>query len=71
MTHNKGNSLTHAGREQGIRRLTSINLMKRMESSAYAFNLTLTRIKDLVSGTLKTIENFNNQTFVYKRNIML
>lgn len=38
--------LTQSGREQGIRRLTAINLMKRMESSVYAFNLTLKRIKE-------------------------
>lgn len=35
---------TQANREQGIRRLTGINLMKRMESSVYSFNLTLKRI---------------------------
>lgn len=34
---------TQANREQGIRRLTAINLMKRMESSVYSFNLTLIR----------------------------
>ena len=32
---------TQANREQGIRRLTAINLMKRMESSVHSFNLTL------------------------------
>ena len=32
---------TQANREQGISRLTAINLMKRMESSVYPFNLTL------------------------------
>ena len=31
---------TQANREQGIRRLMAINLMKRMESSVYSFNLT-------------------------------
>ena len=43
---------TQANREQGIRRLTAINLMKRMESSVYSFNLTLTRIKDLINLSL-------------------
>ncbi|WP_461820295.1 helicase-related protein [Blautia stercoris] len=50
---------TQANREQGIRRLTAINLMKRMESSVYAFNLTLTRIKELIESTIKTIDEFD------------
>lgn len=50
---------TQANREQGIRRLTAINLMKRMESSVYSFNLTLTRIKELIENTIKTIDEFN------------
>lgn len=48
------------GREQGIRRLTAINLMKRMESSVYSFNLTLTRIKNLIQTTINTIDEFDN-----------
>lgn len=52
-------SLTQVGREQGIRRLMAINLMKRMESSVYSFNLTLTRIKDLINSTIKTIDSFD------------
>lgn len=50
---------TQANREQGIRRLTAINLMKRMESSVYSFNLTLTRIKDLIKSTIDTIDCFD------------
>ena len=37
-------TLTQLGREQGIKRLMAINLMKRMESSVHAFKLTLRRI---------------------------
>ncbi len=55
-------SLTQVGREQGIRRLTAINLMKRMESSVYSFNLTMTRIKDLISNTINTIDNYEQHT---------
>lgn len=55
-------SLTQVGREQGIRRLMAINLMKRMESSVYSFNLTLTRIKDQIERTIKTINDFNRMT---------
>ena len=50
---------TQANREEGIRRLTAINLMKRMESSVYSFNLTLLRIKELIENTINKIENFD------------
>lgn len=53
-------SLTQMGREQGIRRLMAINLMKRMESSVYSFNLTLTRIKELIERTIKTIDEYDS-----------
>lgn len=53
---------TQANREQGIRRLTAINLMKRMESSVYSFNLTLIRIKDLINSTIETIDHFDKHS---------
>lgn len=37
LTHNKGENLTQSGREEGIRRLMSINLLKRLESSVNSF----------------------------------
>ena len=52
--------LTQSGREQGIRRLMATNLMKRMESSVYAFRLTLVRIKDYIDKTIETITEFEN-----------
>lgn len=58
LTHNKGNNLTQKGREQGIRRLMSINLLKRLESSVYSFHLTLGRILDLIRDTIDAINNF-------------
>ncbi|MCI6855225.1 MAG: SNF2-related protein [Firmicutes bacterium] len=58
LTHNKGESLTQTGREQGIRKLMSINLLKRLESSVYSFNLTLSRIKELIDNTIDAIEVF-------------
>ena len=59
---NKGssNNLSQSGREQGIRRLMSINLLKRLESSVYAFNLTLIRIKDLINQTIDMINNYKS-----------
>lgn len=53
---------TQANREEGIRRLTAINLMKRMESSVHSFNLTMTRIKDLISKTIDTIDTFDKHS---------
>ena len=50
---------TQANREQGIRRLMAINLMKRMESSVASFRLTLRRIDDLLKTTISTIDSFN------------
>ena len=58
LTHNKGENLTQTGREQGIRRLMSINLLKRLESSVHSFQLTLTRIKELINGTIQSINQF-------------
>lgn len=59
-THNKGNSLTQQGREEGIRRLMSINLLKRLESSVYSFRLTLERIDKLIADTIATIQNYQS-----------
>lgn len=53
---------TQANREQGIRRLTAINLMKRMESSVYSFNLTLTRMKKLIEDTIEVINTFDKRS---------
>lgn len=53
---------TQANREQGIRRLTAINLMKRMESSVYSFNLTLTRMKKLIEDTIEVINTFDKHS---------
>ena len=50
---------TQANREQGIRRLMAINLMKRMESSVSSFRLTLMRIDDLLWNTISTIDQYS------------
>ena len=55
---------TQASREQGIRRLMAINLMKRMESSVFSFNLTLKRIKKLIEETIRTIDTYNKLSSV-------
>ena len=53
---NKG--ITLSGREDGMRHLMSTNLMKRMESSVYAFKLTLQRIKGIIDDTIEDIEKY-------------
>ena len=58
LTHNKGENLTQTGRERGIQRLMSINLLKRLESSVNSFQLTLTRIKSFIDDTVKAIDRF-------------
>ncbi len=60
--YSKGDSdsfanLSRAGRERGIRRLMSINLLKRLESSVNSFRLTLERISKLISATIASIDN--------------
>ena len=58
LTHNKGNELTQSGREQGIRKLMSVNLLKRLESSVNSFQLTLQRIYNLIKDTVNKINRF-------------
>lgn len=58
LTHNKGNELTQKGREQGIRKLMSVNLLKRLESSVNSFQLTLQRIYNLINNTVDKINQF-------------
>nr|NNM89837.1 DEAD/DEAH box helicase family protein [Bacilli bacterium] len=51
-------NIDRAGRETGIRRLMSINLLKRLESSVASFSITLQRVKSLIDGTIAAIENY-------------
>lgn len=53
---------TQASREQGIQRLMAINLMKRMESSVYSFNLTLNRIRSLIEHTIHIIDTYDSNS---------
>lgn len=58
LTHHKGNNLTQSGREEGIRRLMSVNLLKRLESSVSSFRLTLERIRELITETIEGITQY-------------
>ncbi len=51
--------LTMNGRERGIRKLMSINLLKRLESSVNSFRLSLNRILGFISATVEKINSLN------------
>lgn len=55
----KAENLTQSGRERGIQKLTSINLLKRLESSVHSFKLTLLKIKEYIDLTIEIIDNFD------------
>jgi len=54
----KGSKEGQMGREAGIRRLMSINLLKRLESSIYSFKLTLNRVLSQIETILSNIDEF-------------
>lgn len=49
-------NLGQRGREQGLKKLMTVNLLKRLESSIEAFRLTLERIEGSVDKTLGRLE---------------
>lgn len=53
-------NMTQQGREEGIRRLMSINLLKRLESSVCSFRLTVDRIKKLIDDTIAAIKKYKS-----------
>ena len=59
-THGAG--LTLVGREMGIRRLMCILMLKRLESSVNSFRLTLERVLNLITTTIKKIDR--HDTFI-------
>ena len=59
-----GHRLTLAGREMGIRRLMSINMLKRLESSVNSFRLTLGRIESVIAATVERIDRKESELTV-------
>ena len=49
-------NLGQQGREQGLKKLMTVNLLKRLESSVEAFRMTLVRIEQSVNQTLRRLE---------------
>lgn len=56
------NGLSIDGREKGIRNLMATNLLKRLESSVNSFRLTLIRIEERISKTIKAIDQYEEET---------
>lgn len=56
--HGGGGNLTLGGRETGIRRLMTANLLKRLESSVHSFRLTLERVHAAMQGALAAIDDY-------------
>lgn len=52
--------IDRAGREMGIRKLMSINLLKRLESSVYSFRMTVNKVRQRIERTLADIDRFAN-----------
>ena len=57
-------ALNQQGREQGIRRLMSINLLKRLESSVHSFRLTVDRVRGFINATIKVIDAYRTGSFM-------
>ena len=49
--------LSMQGRETGLRKLMSVNLLKRLESSVNSFRLTLTRMQTYIGSIVERIDN--------------
>ncbi len=56
----KHSGLTRSGRSSGIKRLMTVNLLKRLESSVESFRLTMKGMLDLNRSEIKRLELFNN-----------
>lgn len=50
-------NLGQRGREQGLQKLMTVNLLKRLESSVEAFRMTLTKIEATVDRTLGRLDS--------------
>lgn len=68
LTHRRGAGLTQQGREEGIRRLMSINLLKRLESSVISFRLTVDCIRTLIDDTIRKIRSYKSGGCVLELN---
>ncbi|PXW33699.1 UNVERIFIED_CONTAM: SNF2 family DNA or RNA helicase [Williamsia faeni] len=54
---NARSNLGQRGREQGLKKLMTVNLLKRLESSVDSFRLTLTKIEQAADRTLSRLDS--------------
>ncbi|MDD4222665.1 MAG: DEAD/DEAH box helicase, partial [Candidatus Methanomethylophilus sp.] len=52
-------TINRRGREQGIRRLMSMSLLKRLESSVHSFCITVNKVLGKIKRTVDVIDNHN------------
>lgn len=52
---NARGNLDQAGREQGIKQLMTVNLLKRLESSVEAFRITLSKVEQTIDTRLRQL----------------
>ncbi len=50
--------LSIVGRENGLRKLMAINLLKRLESSVNSFRLSLSRIQEYIENMILRVDNY-------------
>src|SRR5690606_24310224 len=53
-------NLGQKGREEGLKKLMTVNLLKRLESSVEAFRLTLAKIEASVDQTLSRVDDHSS-----------
>lgn len=63
-TDDMRSGLTIAGRESGIRRLMSINIFKRMESSINSFRITVARLRQMHADVLDMLSNPDMSAYI-------
>ncbi|WP_262107555.1 helicase-related protein [Arthrobacter sp. Marseille-P9274] len=59
---NARSNIGQQGREQGLKKLMTVNLLKRLESSVEAFRLTLAKIQDAVDAKLRRLDAHQGST---------
>ena len=55
--------LSQIDRDNNLKLLMRINLLKRLESSVDSFRLTLQKIKQIITNTLETVNNISQESF--------
>ena len=60
----KKKNLTQQGRETGVKRLMQKNLLKRLESSVYSFEITITKVKSYIDFIIDKINNLDKNSLL-------